>query len=64
MNMCMIDVSAAPQTLRVGDVVTLIGREGMTAVTLDDWARALGTIHYEVAARLSPLVPRVLSDHL
>lgn len=60
MNMCMIDLSAAPQNVQKGESVTIIGREGMSAVTVDDWARTLGTIHYEIVARISPLLPRTL----
>ncbi len=60
MNMCMVDVSAAPQSIAVGDRATLIGREGLSAVTIDDWAQAMGTINYEVVARLSALSPRIL----
>jgi alanine racemase len=60
MNMCMIDIGGAPASTRVGDTITLIGRDGLGAVTADEWAQAWGTIHYEVVTRISHHIPRVL----
>lgn len=60
MNMCMVDISTAPQSIAAGDQVTLLGREGLSSVGVDDWAQAMGTINYEVVASLSPLLPRIL----
>ncbi len=59
MNMMMIDVSAVP-SVAVDDVVTIIGRDGMHAVTADDIAGILGTINYEVVTRINPLLPRIV----
>jgi alanine racemase len=59
MNMIMVDVSAVPG-VAVDDVVTLIGRDGMHAVTADDLALTIGTINYEVVTRINPLLPRVI----
>lgn len=59
MNVCMVDASAVP-SVSVDDEVTLIGRDGMHAVTADDMAAAIGTISYEVVARINPLLPRVI----
>lgn len=42
-------------TERAGDVVTLFGPTGPSA---EDWARAAGTINYEIVTRLGPRVPR------
>jgi alanine racemase len=52
---------AAPLgALEVGDEVELIGDD----LDADAWARALGTIPYEVLARLGPRIPRVaVSEH-
>jgi alanine racemase len=44
----------------VGDVATLIGRDGEERVTAEELAELAGTINYEVLARLSPDVPRFL----
>lgn len=60
MNMCMVDIGGAPAGTKVGDVVTLIGRDGLGAVAADDWAQAWGSIHYEVVTRLSSHIPRIL----
>lgn len=58
MNMCMIDIGGAPAGTRVGDEVTLIGRDGLAAITADEWSQTLGTIHYEVTTRISRHLPR------
>ena len=59
MNMLMVDVSHVPG-VKAGDVVTLLGRDGMHAVTADDMAERLGTINYEVVTRINPLLPRTV----
>jgi alanine racemase len=42
-----------------GDEAVLIGVQGGERITADDWARALGTIAYEVVCALSPRLPRI-----
>lgn len=59
MNMMMVDVSAVP-SVALDDVVTLIGRDGMNAITADDIAATIGTINYEVVTRINPLLPRTV----
>ncbi len=51
MNMTQIDLSNAPNA-HVGSAVTLIGRDGESAVTADDWAEWSDTINYEIVTRL------------
>ena len=60
-SMCLtvIDVTDIPDVRR-GDVTTLIGRDGSEEITADSIASVLGTINYEVVARLSTMLPRVL----
>lgn len=58
MNMAMIDVSDVP-TVEVGQVVTLLGRDGEERVSAEDLARWCGTINYEIVSRIHPIVPRV-----
>jgi alanine racemase len=41
-----------------GAEVVLLGRRGGERVLAEDWARALGTINYEVTCGISPRVPR------
>ena len=45
--------------LAAGDDVCLIGRQGESAVTADDWAAWLQTINYEVVCGVGKRVPRV-----
>ncbi len=45
-------------TVRPGDEVVLIGRQGDERLGADDWAERLGTIAYEVTTRIGPRVPR------
>lgn len=59
MNMIMVDVSALPH-VKTGDMVTLIGKDGMHAITTDDIANELGTISYEVVTRINPSIPRIV----
>ncbi len=58
MDQMMIDVTDIPQ-VQSGDVVTLVGRCGDLAVTLDDFAQWNGTINYEEACLIGRRVPRV-----
>ncbi|MGC9991101.1 MAG: alanine racemase [Candidatus Cybelea sp.] len=57
MNMTQIDLSKAPNA-HVGSLVTLIGRDGESAVTADDWAAWSDTINYEIVTRLPSDLPR------
>ncbi len=59
MNLTMIDITNI-KGVRLGDEVTLIGQVGdetLSAERLADWS---GTINYEILARLSPLIPRLV----
>jgi alanine racemase len=51
MNMTQIDLSNAPGA-HVGSEVTLIGQDGKSAVSADDWATWCNTINYEIVTRL------------
>lgn len=57
MNMFAIDLSSAPDA-RAEDEVVLLGRQGGEEVTAEEIASRIGTINYEVVARVSPLLPR------
>jgi len=57
MDQAALDVSTIPN-VQVGDVVTLIGRDGEAALTADDLAEASGSISYEVLCAISYRVPR------
>lgn len=49
-----------PPPARAGDLAVLWGDPGAdpTVPGVDDWARACGTINYEIVTRLGPRVPR------
>jgi alanine racemase len=57
MDQFMVDVGDAD--VPVGEVATLIGRDGDEIVTAEDLAGLLGTINYEVTTRVASRVPRV-----
>jgi len=42
----------------VGDEVVLVGEQGGTSLTADDWAARLGTIAYEIVCGIGQRVPR------
>lgn len=50
---CGDDSSVAP-----GDEVVLIGSQGDEQITADDWARAVGTIGYEIVCGISARIAR------
>jgi alanine racemase len=57
MDQFMVDVGDSE--IDVGDVTTLIGSDGGERVTAEELAERLGTINYEVTARVPSRVPRV-----
>jgi alanine racemase len=64
-TMDMIVVDCGPDRdaeVEVGDEVVLIGRQGHDSLDASEWARALGTISYEVLCGIGPRVPRVFVD--
>ncbi|WP_298832384.1 alanine racemase [uncultured Planococcus sp.] len=59
MDQCMIRLS---EKLPVGEKVQLIGAQGGQRIFIDEWARRLETIPYEIPCILTKRVPRVYSD--
>lgn len=57
MNMCMVDVTHIPGCA-VGDVVTIIGRDGDESIGADEFAATAQTTAYEALSRLHPEIPR------
>ena len=55
MDQVMVDVTDLPE-VKEGDVAVLFGAPELT---VDDAARVLDTINYEVTCLVSPRVPRV-----
>lgn len=58
MDQCMIDVTHVPY-VRIGDEVTIMGRDGIYEITADDIADATGTINYEIACAFGQRLPKV-----
>lgn len=58
MDMCMLDVTDVPEA-KVGDVVTIFGRDGDEFIPMDDLANQAQTITYEIACDISKRVPRI-----
>jgi alanine racemase len=58
MDMCMVDVTAVPSAA-VGDVATLIGRDGDERVDADELAALADTISWDILAGLAARVPRL-----
>ncbi len=61
MNYLMADVGAIPDA-QLGDDVTLIGRDGKEEIRVEELARTIGTIPYELTCRLGRRVKRVYTD--
>ncbi len=61
MNIVMVDVTDAGK-VEDGDAATLIGADLEERISVEELAENAGTINYEVLARLSPALPRLLVD--
>ena len=48
---------------KTGDLVIVFGDGATGEYTADDWARATGTIGYEIVTRIGPRVPRIWRNH-
>jgi alanine racemase len=57
MDMTLLDVTDCAEA-RVGDEAVLIGRQGIDEIGADEVAALMGTISYEVLARIGPRIPR------
>lgn len=56
MDQCMVKL---PGKMPIGTKVTLIGKSGHEEITVDEIAKKLGTINYEVACMISIRIPRI-----
>lgn len=56
MNMCVLDVTGL--NVRLGDEVVIIGKQGKSKLTAEDWAEWSQTINYEIVTRINPLLLR------
>jgi alanine racemase len=62
MDQLMLDVTDIPD-LEVGEVVTLLGKDGKHQITADDWAASLGTISWEILCGFKHRLPRVVVNY-
>ncbi len=58
MNLIMVDISQI-EGVKVGDIVTLIGKDGRERLSVEQLANWSGTISYEVLSRLSKAIRRI-----
>jgi alanine racemase len=61
MNMFMVDVTHIPQ-VEIGTVATLLGADGEEQITAEQLASWMGTINYEVVARIHPSQQRFVVE--
>jgi len=61
MDMIVVNLTDIPGA-RVGDVVTVIGRDGKEEITVYEIARRAGASHYELLTRLNPLIQKFYPD--
>lgn len=61
MDQFVVDLGgpAAARGVHAGDEVLVFGPGDRGEPTADDWARATGTLNYEIVTRIGPRVPRV-----
>ncbi len=62
MDACFIRIEDVPEA-RCGDTATLIGRQGDLEISPHDIAAQIGSVSYEVMARLGKRLPRVYLHH-
>jgi len=57
-TMDQIMINCENDDVQVGDEAVLIGEQGESQITANDWARQMGTIGYEIVCGMSARVPR------
>jgi len=61
MNMTMVDVTDI-DNVKVGEIATLIGRDGEAEITADELAKWADTINYEITTHLPSSLPRFYNE--
>ena len=59
MNMIIVDVTDVKK-VKVGDMVTLIGKDKKEEVTAEDWGNWAGSFNYEITTRINSNIQRKL----
>lgn len=62
MDQLMIDITNVPQT-KIGDVVTIFGNSDSSFQSVDQIAKLMNTINYEVVCLIGKRVPRVYNEN-
>lgn len=57
MDQMMFDITDCDA--QEGDIITLLGKDGGEQICIDEWAKILNTIHYELTCSLRVRLPRV-----
>ena len=57
MDQMMFDITGLDA--KEGDVITILGTDGNNTLSVNDWAKILNTINYELTCRLKVRLPRV-----
>jgi alanine racemase len=60
MDQFLVDVGAAD--VEAGAIVTLVGSDGTERISAEELASHIGTINYEVTARIPSRVPRIFVE--
>ena len=58
MDQIILDVTDV-KNVKKGDIVTLLGQDGGEFIAIDEWAKILGTINYEISCNLKVRLPRI-----
>lgn len=59
MDQCMVDVTDMEHEVHTGDEVVLFGKQGDKEILVDDIAKSIGTINYELVSIIGKRIPRV-----
>lgn len=59
MDQFMVDVTDIEQPVRVGEQVTLIGRDGGACITMEELGALSGRFNYELACDIGKRIPRI-----
>lgn len=60
MNMTIIDISKVKtQKAKVGEEVVIIGKQGKAEITIEEVAKKINTINYEIITRIPEHIPRI-----
>ena len=57
MDQMMFDITDI--NAEIGDIITILGYDDNNFISVDSWAKILGTINYELTCRLKVRLPRV-----